>query len=160
MKRRVQWRAQVTINAPRQRVWAVGEDIALIPSYHPDVGRVELMSATNRRAPGVEYRCFVTDGPRKGSCVERVTEQIPYEKTVTLSVEDTWGLSALLRDFVTETLLSSQDDRTTTVTMLGYYEPVDLKARIMNLLVLRRMMTRRGRNVLAGIKDAVERADL
>ena len=137
MKRRVQWRAAVTINAPKEKVWDATEDISLIPSYHPDVGRVELLSANSRRVPGVEYQCFVTEGPRKGNCVERVTESIPYQKTVTLSVSDTWGLTKLVRDFVTETILSSTGNQTTTVTMLGYYEPADFKARVMNLLFIR-----------------------
>lgn len=159
MKGGLQWRASVTVNASRERVWDVAEDISLIPTYHPDVGRVELLSANNRRDPGVEYQCFVTEGPRKGHCIERVTETIPYQKTVTLSVADTWGLSKLLQDFVTETSLSSEDNLTTTVTMLGYYEPVDFKASIMNLLFIRRMMTKRGLDVLSGIKNAVERHD-
>jgi len=146
----------MAIRAPREKVWEATEDLSLIAKYHPDVGRVELLSGDARRAPGVEYQCFVTEGPRQGNCIERVIENIPYEMTSTLSVDDTWGLCKLLRDFVTDTSLSSADGQTTIVTMLGYYEPTGFMARIMNLLVIRRTMKKRGLDVLTGIKKMVE----
>ena len=156
MARPVQWRASATIHASREEVWDAVENLARIPDFHPDGARVELLSGNEHRTAGVEYRCVVSEGPRTGSCVERVLETVPYQKTTTLAVQDTWGLDRLLREFVTETVLSSQDGQTTTVTMLGYYRPAGIKAWILNLLFIRRLMAKRGRDVLSGIKTMVE----
>jgi hypothetical protein len=40
---------------------------------------------------------------------------------------------------------------------VGYYEPIGLKVRIMNTLFLKRVMKKRGREVLMGVKDLVEK---
>ena len=43
-----------------------------------------------------------------------------------------------------------------TVTMLGYHRPAGIKAWIFNLMFIRRMMAKRGCDVLSGIHTMVE----
>ena len=158
MKKKLQWEVKVIINAPVEKVWDATQDISMISTYHPEVEKVELLSGNAKRAPGVEYKCIIPEGkPRSGSCVEKVIENVKYEKTVTLAVEDTWGLSKMLKDYITDVTFEKKDNNTTILHMLGYYEPIGLKVRIMNILFLKRVMKKRGRNVLMGVKDLVEK---
>lgn len=153
MSKTLQWKASSIINAPLEEVWEATQDISLIPGFHPVVADIEFLSGQKRRAPGVEYQCIVAEGPQKGSCVEKVIENIPFEKTSTLSVSDTWGLSKLLKDFVTETTFEKISEDKTALIFTGYYEP---KSRILNALILRRKMKKRGMDVINGIKKMIE----
>ena len=157
MKKNLQWEVKLSINAPVEKVWDATQDISLISAYHPEVEKVELLSGNAKRAPGVEYRCIIPEGrPRSGSCVERVIENVKNEKTTILAVEDTWGLSEMLKDYISEVTFEKKDENTTILHLLGYYEPIGLKVRVMNILFLRRVMKKRGREVLMGVKDLVE----
>ena len=84
-KGRFQWRTSVLVRAPRERVWAIVDDIALIPEYHPDVRQVDLLNGQRTRALGVRYRCTVPEG-RAGSCVEEVVESVDLSLNSELSV--------------------------------------------------------------------------
>jgi hypothetical protein len=110
MKKKPQWEVKVSIDAPVEKVWNATQDISLISAYHPEVEKVELLSGNSKRAPGVEYKCIIPEGrPRSGSCVERVIENVKYEKTTILAVEDTWGLSEMLKDYISEVTFEKKD---------------------------------------------------
>ncbi len=155
--KKVQWETKVSINAPIKKVWDVTQDLSSISDYHPEVGNVELISGQDRRSPGVEYKCVVLEGPRKGSCVERVIENIKYKKTTTLAVEDTWGLDKMLKNHIVDLMFEKNGENQTILHFLGYYEPIGLKVKILNILFLRRKMRKRGNEVLTGLKDIVEK---
>ncbi len=158
MKRKLQWEVKIRINAPLKKVWDATQDISSIPIYHPEVEKVELLSNQNERAPGVEYKCVIPEGnPRSGSCIEKVIENVEYEKTTILAVEDTWGLSKMLKNYITDVTFEKADEQTTILHFSGYYDPIGLKVKIMNILVLRRIMKKRGKQVLTGLKDLVEK---
>jgi hypothetical protein len=67
-KRPFQWRTLATVRAPKPRVWAIVNDISLIPKYHPEVRHVDLISGQRARAVGVRYEGTIPEG-RKGSCI-------------------------------------------------------------------------------------------
>jgi len=81
-KSELQWMTDIQINARLGDVWAVIDDLTLVPRYHPEVKLVEYLSGHTRRAPGVTYRCTIPDGPRKGWCVERVIEHELADRNV------------------------------------------------------------------------------
>ena len=60
---------------------------------------MDLLSGQSTRATGVKYRCTILEG-RKGSCVEEVVDYVPGERFATAFPEDTWGISEMLRGFV------------------------------------------------------------
>ncbi|MGA2676563.1 MAG: SRPBCC family protein [Methanobacterium sp.] len=158
MKQKIQWEVKVSINAPVEQVWDVTQDLSLIPVYHPEVEKIEFLSDQTNRAEGVEYKCIIPEGkPRSGSCVEKVVENDKYKKTTTLAVEDTWGLSEMLKNYTTDLIFEKIDDTTTTLHFQGYYEPIGFKNKILNILILRRVMKKRGKVVLIGIKDLIEK---
>ncbi len=155
MKRAPQWSATLTIDASRERVWSVGEDLTLIPRYHPEVARVELLSGRSTRGVGVEYKCIVEKG-RKGWCVERVVEHVPLEKMTVDFPSDSWGIGDLLAGFRTELLLEARDAATCRVTIRAFYEPRPLWLRLVNPVGFRWLMRRRALQVLRGLKRFVE----
>lgn len=157
MKGRLQWKASLRIRASRDRLWAIVDDLTLIPEYHPEVGKVDLLSGRSTRATGVKYRCSILEG-RKGSCVEEVVEYVPGERFATAFPEDTWGISRMLRHFVVNTVLVPRGERETDVVLEAYYEPIGWKMRILNTLFLRRFMARRALRTLEGAKRLAEAA--
>jgi uncharacterized protein YndB with AHSA1/START domain len=150
----LQWRTEIAVAASPERVWAIADDLTLIPQYHPEVRQVELLSGTAHRAAGVRYRCTIPEG-RKGNCVEEVTEFEPGRRFVTAFPEDSWGLSELLADFTVETVVEPAPGGT-RIRMNAYYRPKSLFMKLLNPLGLRRLMARRARGVLAGVKRLAE----
>jgi hypothetical protein len=155
MRESFQWRISLRIKASRERLWAIVDDISLIPKYHAEVGKVDLLSGQNTRAMGVKYQCTILEG-RKGSCVEEVVDYVPGERFTTAFPEDTWGISKMLRDFVVESILVPQGDLETDAVLEAYYEPIGWKMRVLNVLLLRRLMARRALRTLEGVKRLAE----
>jgi uncharacterized protein YndB with AHSA1/START domain len=153
----LQWHTAITIDAAPERVWAVVDDITLIPQYHPEVRQVDLLSGARTRAAGVRYRCTIPEG-RKGNCVEEITEYIPGSRFVTVFPEDTWGISEQLADFAVETIVSPAANGTTILVLKAYYQPRGLLTRLMNPIIMRRLMARRALHTIAGIKRLAEAA--
>ena len=157
MSRHLQWRTSVRTRASRDRLWAIVDDISLIPRYHPEVSKVDLVSGQATRAIGVKYRCTITKG-RKGSCVEEVVDYVPGERFATAFPEDTWGISRMFRDFVVESILVPHGENETELVLEAYYEPIRWTTRLLNALFLRRLMARRALRTLEGVKRLVEAA--
>jgi hypothetical protein len=157
MKGRFQWRTSVSISASPDRVWAIIDDISLIPLYHPEVREIDLLSGRSTRAIGVKYRCIIPEG-RKGSCIEEVIDCIPGQRMATAFPEDTWGISKMFAAFIVETVLVPQGDHETDLILEAYYEPIGWKTRLMNMLFLRRLMARRALLTIKGIKQLAETA--
>jgi len=155
MRGRFQWRTSVIIRAPRDRVWAIVDDVSLIPQYHPEVRKVDLLSGRSTRALGVKYRCTILEG-RKGSCVEEVVDYVPGQRMATAFPEDTWGISKMFAGFVVETILEPHGDYETILILKAYYEPIGWKTKLLNVLFLRRVMARRALRTIEGIKRLSE----
>ena len=155
MKRGPQWKVEIHINVPVAKVWDAIEDLTRIPQYHPDVRSVEYLSGQTKRAPGVTYKCVVPEG-RKGWCVERVVENIPNRKMSVAFPEDSWGMSQMFDDFLTELTVEPGEGNTTLVRLQAYYVPRGFKVRVINVLLMRRMMRKRARLTLEGLKRLVE----
>jgi polyketide cyclase/dehydrase/lipid transport protein len=150
----LQWHTQIIVAAPHRHVWAIADDITLIPQYHPEVRHVELISGAAIRAAGVRYRCTIPEG-RKGSCIEEITEYVPGSRFVTAFPEDSWGLSKQLADFNVETVVEPVPEGT-RIRLNAYYRPRTLFMKLFNRLGLRGMMARRAFRMLAGVKRLAE----
>jgi uncharacterized protein YndB with AHSA1/START domain len=150
----LQWHTATTIAAPPDRVWAIVDDITLIPTYHPDVRQVELLSGAKTRAVGVRYRCTIPEG-RRGNCIEEIIEYEPGSRFVTAFPEDSWGLSRHLADFTVEAVVEPSPGGT-RVALNAYYRPRSLLMKLLNPLGLRRLMVRRAAQTMAGIKRLAE----
>ena len=123
---------EVVIDAPLQEVWAFSMDLTKIPTFHPRVGKVDLLSGKSQREPGVSYQCHLMGG--KHTCVEKDVEIVPMEKIVTVLPEDTLGISKILSDYVVETTFHSTSDSSTRVEISHYYSTRTFKAKLLNLI--------------------------
>ena len=119
MRPKFQSKQFVIINAPLDKVWEFNQDLSKIPSYHPRVNKVDLISGKQFREAGVAYQCHLSDG--KNTCIEKDIEIIPKEKIVTVFLSDTMGLTKLLPDYVVESTVKKIDDHTTQAEISHYY---------------------------------------
>src|SRR5215472_9448331 len=149
-----QSKQSVLIDASLEVAWEFSMDLTKIPSFHPRVFKVDLLSGTNRRAPGVAYQCHLVGG--KHLCTEKDVELVPMEKFVTILPEDTFGISKLLPDYRVETTFRKVNERVTEVTISHYYSTPSLKARLFNLIAKRRI-ARETSATLNSIKAQIER---
>jgi hypothetical protein len=156
VSRNLQWQVEETIDAPLDRTWAAFDDLSLIPQYHPAVRTVEFPSGIGRRAPGVEYKCIIPTGPRRGWCVEKVIDHVPLRRSTVAFTADSWGLGKLLDDFVTEIEVEPCEGAKTRVTLRGFYTPKGWRGRILNALVIRRAMRKRASDTVRGFKRLLE----
>lgn len=155
MTGKFQWEASLEIAATSQRVWEIVDDISLIPQYHPEVGRVDLLSGQKQRAQGVKYQCTILEG-RKGSCVEEVVEYVPGRKMSTTFSRDSWGMSNMFAEFVVDTTVIPYGPSSTILRFAAYYKPLGFRMWFLNQIVVRRVMRRRSILVMKGIKRLAE----
>jgi hypothetical protein len=153
MRPKFQSRQSVTINAPLEKVWAFGLDLSRIPTYHPRVNKVDLISGKQFRDAGVVYQCHLSDG--KNTCTEKDIEIIPMEKIVTIFPSDTMGLTKLLPDYVVETALKKIDDQTTQIEISHFYSSSKLKVWLLNFII-KRKVERETAETLKAAKKSVE----
>lgn len=123
----------VIINAPLEAVWSYTMDLRNIPEFHPRVIKVDLLSGTPFREPGVSYQCHFSGG--KHTCVEKDIEIIPLKKIVTVLPTDTLGVSRVLSDYTVETTFHSLGDRLTRVEISHFYSTPSLKSKILSFIV-------------------------
>lgn len=97
---------------------------------------MEYLSGQTKRAPGATYKRVVPEG-RKGSCVERVVEHIPNRKTSVAVPEDSWGMSQMFVDFLTELSIEPGEGNPPLVQLQTYYVPRGFKVRVTNVLLMR-----------------------
>jgi len=127
-----QSKQSVQIDAPLEVVWEFSMDLTKIPSFHPRVFKVDLLSGKSRREAGVAYQCHLVGG--KHLCTEKDIEVVPMEKFVTILPEDTLGISKLLPDYRVETMFRKVNERLTEVAISHYYSTSNWKARLFNLI--------------------------
>jgi len=155
MKGQFQCSARLQISVSAAKLWDIADDITLIPQYHPEVGKVDLISGQSKRAVGVKYQCSILEG-RKGTCIEEIVEYIPFQKIATAMPEDSWGIGKMLTDFIVETILHPIDDNSCVLQFDAYYNPVGLRNKLLNTLWLRRVFRKRCLAVMEGIKRLAE----
>ena len=103
------------------------------------------------------YKCIIPEGSQKGWCVEKVTEVVPLRKMTTEFPEDSWGMSKMFGNFATELHLEAKGESQTALHMLTYYQPIGLKVRLLNIILMRAMMRKRAKKTLLGLKTLVEK---
>ena len=140
---RAQWQVVGVVDAGLERTWAAFDDLSLIPRYHPVVR-------------DVEYKCIVPTGPGRGWCIEKVIDHVPLRSSTVAFTADSWGLSKLLDDFVTEIAMDPVEGTKTRVTLRGFYTPRGWRGWVMHALVIRRTMRKRARDTIRGFKRLLE----
>jgi len=146
-------RQHVVINAPLEEVWAFSMDLTKIPTFHPRVVKVDLLSGKAQREPGVAYQCHLKGG--KHTCIEKDIEIVPMQKIVTVLPEDTFGISKILSDYVVETTFHRVSDSSTRVEISHYYSTNTLKAKLLNLIAKWKIASET-QDMLEAVKRVIE----
>ena len=145
--RTLQARNEAVINAPVDRIWAIITDIDQLHKVNPGVvkatGAMDRLNATRT--------CEIVNGGRKGTMTERLIELEPNKRTVWTIESDTMGMGKLLNDTRFIFHLERVDDQRTRVISETHYAPANLMARVMNALMMRRMIGKAQATILQNI---------
>lgn len=144
---KLQARSEAVINAPVNRIWSVITDINLLHKVNPGVvkatGAMDRLDATRT--------CEIVNGTRKGTMTERLIEMVPNKRTVWTIENDTMGMKKMLNGTRFVFNLERLDDQRTRVVSETHYAPANLMARIMNALMMRRMIGKAQATILENI---------
>ena len=150
---KLQARNETIVNAPVSRVWAIITDINVLHKINPGV-----IKATGRMDKQGETRtCEMDNKGRKGIMTEKLIELVPEQKTVWAIENDTMGMSKMLKDPRFCFYLEKLGDSKTKIVNESYYEPATFMAKIMNALMLKKMMGQMQGQILSNIKSIAEK---
>lgn len=149
----LQARNEAIINAPVESIWAIITDITSLHKVNPRVvkasGRMDIQGETRT--------CETNNNGRKGTMVEKLIELVPQTKTVWTIESDTMGMSKMLADTRFIFNLEKIADNKTKVVNETYYKPANLVAKIMNGLMMKRMISKAQEQILSNIRSMTEK---
>jgi hypothetical protein len=150
---KLQARNEALINAPLRIIWAIITDINQLHKINPGV-----IKATGRMDKQGETRtCEINNKGRKGTMTEKLIELVPEKKTVWVIERDTMGMGKMLKDPRFCFYLEKLSDNKTKVINESYYEPANFVAKIMNALMMKKMMGKMQGQILSNIKTLAEK---
>jgi uncharacterized protein YndB with AHSA1/START domain len=150
---KLQARNEAIINASIGSVWSVITDINQLHKINPGV-----IKATGRMDKQGETRtCEMNNKGRKGTMTEKLIELVPEKKTVWAIENDTMGMSKMLKDTRFCFYLEKLGDNKTKIVNESYYEPATFVAKIMNAIMMKKMMSKIQGQILDNIKTITEK---
>ena len=147
---------EITVEATPRAIWEVLENGDRLTEWaylvkHTTGGRETL---------GAVRRCRVEFDGRPGKVAERCAEFVPEKRIAWVMTEDSFGFSKMFADMGFSFTLVEVDERRTVVRNESFYQPLNLMARVMSALVMRRKFRALRRRILGNLKVLVEnRAD-
>lgn len=150
---KLQAQNEAIINAPISSVWAIITDISVLHKVNPGVisanGRMDVLGETRT--------CQIDNKGRKGMMTEKLIEFVPEKKTVWAIQSDTMGMSKMLKDTKFVFNLEKISDSKTKVVNETFYQPANLIAKIMNTLMMKKMIGKAQEQILINIKSLTEK---
>ena len=143
----LQARNEAVIDAPMDRIGSIIPDNNLLHKVNPGV--VKATGAMNEL--NATRTCEIVNGRRKGTMTERMIEMAPNKRTVWTIENDTMGMGKMLSGTRFIFNLERLDDKRTRVISETHYTPANLMARIMNALMMRRMIGKAQATILQNI---------
>lgn len=150
---KLQSRNEAVINAPIGAVWAAITNINVLPSINPGV--ISATGCMNKQ--GETRTCEMQNGGRKGTMTERLVELEQEKKTVWTIVEDSMGMSKMIKESRFCFYLEKLGGNKTKIINESYYEPANIIVKIMNALVMKRKMGQIQQQILNNIKTLTEK---
>ena len=150
---KLQARNEAIINAPIGSVWAIITDINQLHKINPGV-----IKATGRMDKQGETRtCEMDNNGRKGTMTEKLLELVHEKKTVWVIENDTMGMGKMLKDPRFCFYLEKLSDNQTKIINESYYLPATFIAKIMNALMMKKMMCKIQSQILSNMKTLAEK---
>lgn len=149
---KLQARNEVVINAPISKVWALITDINQVHKTNPGVikatGSMNQLNGTRT--------CEVNNKGRTGTMTERLIELVPEKKTVWTIENDSMGMSKMLKDTRFCFYLEKLADNKTKVVNESYYTPANFFGSVVNVIMMKKMMSKLQSQILTNIKTLTE----
>ncbi|HEY1870060.1 MAG TPA: SRPBCC family protein [Chitinophagaceae bacterium] len=149
---KLQARNEAVINAPIGSIWSIITDINFIHKINPGVikatGSMNKLNGTRT--------CEINNRGRKGTMIEKLIELVPEKKTVWSIETDTMNMSKMLKDTRFCFTLEKLSDTKTKVINETYYQPANIIAKIMNGLMMKKMISKTQEQILNNIKSLTE----
>ena len=150
---KLQARNEAVVNASLGKIWALITDISLLHKVNPGV-----ISASGRMDKQGETRiCQIDNKGRKGTMTEKLIEMVPEKKTVWTIESDTMGMSKMLKETRFVFNLEKLEENKTKVVSETYYQPANLIAKIMNGVMMKKMIGKAQEEILGNIKALTEK---
>ncbi len=149
----LQARNEAVINAPIENLWAAITDINSLHKINPGV--IKASGQMDRQ--GETRTCEIENNGRKGTMVERLIELVPNKKTVWTIESDTMGMSRMLNNTRFVFNLEPLNEKQTKVISETYYQPTNLVAKIMNGLMMKRMIRKAQEQILSNLRSLTEK---
>ena len=149
----LQARNEAIINAPVNRIWAVITDISLLHRVNPGV----IKATGTMNELNASRTCEINNRGKTGSMTERLIEMETESKTVWTIESDNMGMSKMLKNTRFCFHLQKISDAQTKVVSETWYQPANLPARIMNGLMMKKMIAKAQQQILNNIKTLTEK---
>lgn len=101
--------------------------------------------------------CEIDNRGRRGRMVEKLVEIVPQRKTVWAIESDTMGMSKMLSNSRFIFKLEKISDHTTKVVNETHYKPANAIAKVMNWLLMKRMISKAQDQILRNIRLLTEK---
>ena len=150
---KLQVRTETVINAPIGAIWSVITDINVLHKVNPGVIRA---TGSMNRLNGTRT-CEIDNKGRKGTMTEKLIELVPETKTVWTIESDTMGMSKMLKDTRFCFTLERVSDTKTKLINETWYRPANIIAKIMNRVMMKRMILKAQETILSNIKSLTEK---
>jgi len=149
----LQVRNEIIINAPISSIWSVITDIDLLHKVNPGVikasGTMDKLNATRT--------CDISNRGKIGTMTERLIDLEQEKRTVWTIESDNMGLSKMLKDTRFCFHLQKINDTQTKVTNETWYQPANLMARILNAIMMKKMISKAQEQILNNLKTLTEK---
>ncbi|TDW99061.1 SRPBCC family protein [Dinghuibacter silviterrae] len=150
---KLQVRTEAVIHAPIADIWSVITDINVLHKVNPGVvkatGTMDCLYGTRT--------CEINNGGRKGTMTEKLIELVPGAKTVWTIEHDTMGMGSMLKDTRFCFDLERIGDTETRVTSETWYRPANMMAKVMNGVMMKRMIQKAQETILDNIRSLTEK---
>jgi carbon monoxide dehydrogenase subunit G len=146
---KLQVRNETIIDAPASSIWSIITDINMLHKVNPGI-----ISATgNMNKLNATRSCQISNRGKVGNVTERLIELVPERKTVWTIEKDDMGMGKMLKDARFYFLLEKISDGQTRVINETWYEPASLIAKIMNPLMIKKMIAKTQAQILDNLKS-------
>ncbi len=149
----LQARNEVVINAPASALWAIITDINMLPKVNPGVIKA---SGSMNQLNGTRT-CDIQNRGKTGTMTERLIEMIPEKRTVWTIESDNMGMGKMLKETRFCFNLEKISETQTKVVNETYYQPANIIAKIMNALMMKKMISRAQEQILKNLEKLTEK---
>lgn len=150
---KLQARNEIVINAPVAQIWSIITDIDQLHKVNPGV--IKATGAMNQL--NSTRVCQIDNRGKVGNMTERLIEMVPEKRTVWTVVEDDMGMSKMLKDPKFYFHLEKISDSQTRVINETYYTPANFMAKIMNGLMMKKMISKTQAQILQNLKTLTQK---